>query len=136
MYFFQFYLIDFLLLQFCLSSIALFCIGAAFIAAIGICSLFGVPYGPVHNSLPFMLMGLGVDDVFVMAASWEQVLSEKINRVKPLQEKVALMLSHAGSAISITSLTDVVAFIIGTSTASLYYYYYYKLIFKKSILIP
>lgn len=110
-----------ILFQCCLSIIALLCIGAAFIAAIGICSLFGVPYGPVHNSLPFMLMGLGVDDAFVMAASWEQVLSEKINRVKPLQERVALMLSHAGSAISITSLTDVVAFIIGTSTVINYY---------------
>lgn len=102
--------------RFFLSSIALLCIGAAFLAAVGACSLFGVPYGPVHNSLPFMLMGLGVDDAFVMAASWEQVLSEKINRNKPLQERVALMLSHAGSAICITSLTDVVAFIIGTST--------------------
>ena len=97
---------------------ALFCIGAAFIASIGICSLFGVPYGPVHNSLPFLLMGLGVDDTFVMAASWEQVLSDKANQLKTIQERVALMLSHAGTAISITSLTDVIAFVIGASTVS------------------
>ena len=63
-------------------------------------------------------MGLGVDDTFVMAASWEQVLSDKANQLKTIQERVALMLSHAGTAISITSLTDVIAFVIGASTVS------------------
>ena len=95
---------------------ALFCIGSAFIVAVGACSLIGIPYGPVHTSLPFLLMGLGVDDTFIMMASWEQILSVEKNRMKPLAEQVGLMLSHAGAAICITSLTDVVAFIIGAST--------------------
>lgn len=96
----------------------LLCVGGAFIVAIGVCSLFGVPYGPVHSSLPFMLMGLGVDDIFVMMASWKDVLSHESNRAKSVDEQIGLMLSHAGAAISITSLTDVVAFIIGASTVS------------------
>ncbi|XP_001601232.1 NPC intracellular cholesterol transporter 1 [Nasonia vitripennis] len=102
--------------RFWLTSVALFCIGGAFAVAIGLCSLFGVPYGPVHTSLPFMLMGLGVDDTFVMMAAWEEVISHEKNRDKPLPERVALALSHAGAAISVTSLTDVVAFVIGAST--------------------
>lgn len=61
-------------------------------------------------------MGLGVDDTFVMMASWEEVMSNKRNHKKPIHEKVALALSHAGAAITVTSLTDVVAFIIGAST--------------------
>ncbi|XP_015599498.1 NPC1-like intracellular cholesterol transporter 1 isoform X2 [Cephus cinctus] len=60
--------------RFCLTSAGLLCVAGAFIIAVGVCSLFGVPYGPVHTSLPFMLMGLGVDDIFVMMASWEQIL--------------------------------------------------------------
>ncbi|XP_014230059.1 protein patched homolog 3-like [Trichogramma pretiosum] len=102
--------------RFWLTSVSLFSIGGAFVVAIGLCSLFGVPYGPVHTSLPFMLMGLGVDDTFVMMAAWDEVASRQVNLKKPLVERVALTLSHAGAAISVTSLTDVVAFVIGAST--------------------
>ncbi|XP_074095417.1 patched domain-containing protein 3 isoform X1 [Cotesia typhae] len=102
--------------RFYLTSAGLLCVGAAFIAAVGLCSLFGVPYGPVHSSLPFMLMGLGIDDIFIMMASWEEVLSHQSNRGRPIEERIGRMLSQAGAAISITSLTDVVAFIIGATT--------------------
>lgn len=53
-------------------------------------------------------------------ASWKQVLTDKQNREKSIEERIGLMLSHAGAAISITSLTDVVAFIIGASTVRNY----------------
>ncbi|KYN16514.1 Patched domain-containing protein 3 [Trachymyrmex cornetzi] len=101
---------------FCLTSTGLLCVGAAFILAVGVCSLIGIPYGPVHTSLPFMLLGLGIDDIFVINASWKQIHTDKSNLNKPLTERIGLTLGHAGSAISITSLTDVVAFIIGAST--------------------
>jgi len=91
-------------------------VGAAFVLAVGVCSLIGIPYGPVHTSLPFMLLGLGIDDIFVINASWKQIHTDESNLNKPLTERIGLMLGHAGSAISITSLTDVVAFIIGAST--------------------
>nr|XP_003706373.1 PREDICTED: Niemann-Pick C1 protein-like [Megachile rotundata]XP_012147953.1 PREDICTED: Niemann-Pick C1 protein-like [Megachile rotundata] len=99
-----------------LTVVGLFCVGGAFIVAISVCSALGVPYGPVHTSLPFLLLALGVDDNFLIMASWKEIHAHKENRNKPLEERVALMLGHAGSAISITSLTDVVAFIIGAST--------------------
>ncbi|KAJ8669003.1 hypothetical protein QAD02_000262 [Eretmocerus hayati] len=99
-----------------LTGVALMGIGGAFAIAIGLCSLAGVPYGPIHTSLPFMLMGLGVDDTFVMMAAWEEVNSVKGNQKRPLNERVALALSHAGAAITVTSFTDVVAFVIGAST--------------------
>ncbi|XP_043686569.1 NPC1-like intracellular cholesterol transporter 1 isoform X1 [Vespula pensylvanica] len=102
--------------RFCLTATGLLCVGGAFIISIGICSVIGIPYGPVHTSLPFMLLGLGVDDLFVMMASWEQIHSFEENRKKILHERIGLTLGHAGSAICITSFTDVVAFIIGAST--------------------
>ncbi|KAL0109067.1 hypothetical protein PUN28_014278 [Cardiocondyla obscurior] len=102
--------------RFCLTSTGLLCVGAAFILAVGICSLIGIPYGPVHTSLPFLLLGLGIDDIFVINASWRKIHTDELNSNKPLTERIGLTLGHAGSAISITSLTDVVAFIIGAST--------------------
>lgn len=100
------------------------CVGGAFIVSICVCSVLGVPYGPVHTSLPFLLLALGVDDNFLIMASWKEIHTHKLNRNKPLEERIALMLGHAGSAISITSLTDVVAFIIGASTVRLNLYFY------------
>lgn len=103
-------------MQFCLTSTGLLCVGGAFLIAVGICSLIGIPYGPVHTSLPFLLLGLGIDDIFVINASWKQIHTDESNLKKPLAERIGLALGHAGSAISITSLTDVVAFVIGSST--------------------
>ncbi|XP_068974093.1 patched domain-containing protein 3-like isoform X2 [Bombus flavifrons] len=94
----------------------LLCVGGAFIASISVCSALGISYGPVHTSLPFMLLALGIDDNFLIMASWKEIHTYKLNQNKPLEERIALMLGHAGSAIIITSLTDVVAFIIGAST--------------------
>ncbi|XP_031837456.2 patched domain-containing protein 3 [Nomia melanderi] len=99
-----------------LTCIGLLCVGGAFVASVSICSLIGIPYGPVHTSLPFLLLALGVDDNFLIMASWKEIHAHESSRNKPLKERIALMLGHAGSAITITSLTDVVAFIIGAST--------------------
>jgi predicted RND superfamily exporter protein len=91
-------------------------VGGAFILAVGVCSLIGIPYGPIHTSLPFLLLGLGIDDIFVFNASWKQIHTYESNLKKPLTKRIGLALSHAGSAITVTSFTDVIAFIIGSST--------------------
>lgn len=95
-------------------------VGMAFGTAIGICSMFGIFYGPVHTSLPFLLMGLGIDDIFVIMASWQKVQSEHKapNDPSTMPERIGLMLQLAGSSITITSFTDVVAFLIGSITVS------------------
>jgi len=37
------------------------------LGSIGVASMAGLFYGPVHSSLPFVLVGIGVDDAFVTA---------------------------------------------------------------------
>lgn len=85
-----------------------------FIVGAGLCSLFGVFYGPVHLSLPFLLMGLGVDDMLVIMSCWDELTQEE--KRLPMHERIGLMLKHGGVSITITSFTDVIAFIIGSST--------------------
>lgn len=99
-------------------------IGMAFISAIGICSVAGISYGPVHTSLPFLLLGLGVDDIFVLMACWRQVesMNEFTDRQRSIPERMALMLKHAGSSITVTSVTDVVAFLVGAFTVNSYFF--------------
>lgn len=93
-------------------------VGMAFVCAVGICSVLGVSYGPVHTSLPFLMMGLGVDDIFVMMACWRQTQVDHYQ--KSIPEKMALMLQHSGAAVTVTSFTDVVAFAIGATTVGFF----------------
>ncbi|XP_031339796.1 protein patched homolog 3-like isoform X2 [Photinus pyralis] len=96
-----------------LGYMGLLSVGMACIVACGLCSLVGISYGPVHTSLPFLLMGLGVDDMFVITACWEELASEtKLS----LEQRIGYMLKHAGVSITVTTVTDVMAFLIGSST--------------------
>ncbi|KXJ79597.1 hypothetical protein RP20_CCG000345 [Aedes albopictus] len=97
-----------------LGSIGLLSVGMGFIAGSGIVSIFSIPYGPVHTVLPFLLMGLGVDDMFVMMACYRKIHETHANL--PLPERMGLMLKHAGASITVTSLTDIVAFAVGSIT--------------------
>lgn len=54
--------------------------------------------------------------MFVMMACWDD-LSTTQKRL-PLHERIGLMLKHAGVSITVTSVTDVLAFIVGSSTVS------------------
>ncbi len=36
------------------------------IVAYGLCSAIGLFFGPLHNVLPFLLLGIGIDDMFVI----------------------------------------------------------------------
>lgn len=68
----------------------------------------------VDNKLVLFLTG--VDDMFVLMACWDD-LTEEQKRL-PLHERVGLMLKHGGVSITVTSVTDILAFIVGSSTVS------------------
>ncbi|KAL7631718.1 UNVERIFIED_CONTAM: hypothetical protein RMT77_017979 [Armadillidium vulgare] len=84
----------------------------------GVCAFLGVAYGPVHSILPLILFGLGVDDMFVVVRSFETVKkSHKEFNKMSLERRMGLVLSSSGVAITVTSLTDFLAFSIGSSTS-------------------
>lgn len=57
---------------------------------------------------------LAVDDMFVVAASWDYVTYQQ--KKIPLPERIGFMLQHAGVSITVTSLTDFMAFLVGSFT--------------------
>jgi hypothetical protein len=52
--------------------------------------------------------------MFVVIQCWDN-LSPKVH-TKPIHERIALTLKHAGMSITITSVTDIMAFAVGAST--------------------
>lgn len=96
-----------------LTGVGLLNVGMAYIAGCGLSSLFFF-YSPVHTSLFFIIMGLGVDDIFVIMSSLRAINSE--SKELKLSEKIGKTLEKAGASITITSLTDIIAFLVGGST--------------------
>ena len=85
------------------------------VVSFGFCSGIGLVYGPMHNVIPFLLLGIGIDDMFVIVQCWDNLFS-KGHKDLPLGEKISKTLAQSGVAITITSVTDVVAFAVGGST--------------------
>ena len=86
----------------------------AILVSFGICSAFEVPFGPVHSILPFLLLGIGIDDMFVIVQCWNNLTKEEMKRSLPV--RIASTMKHAGVSITITSVTDFAAFAIGATT--------------------
>jgi predicted RND superfamily exporter protein len=96
-------------------------IAMATVAGFGVASLAGLIYGPVHSILPFVLLGIGVDDAFVIANAFDREregVPRESEDDESLIKRGAKSLARAGASITVTSLTDLVAFAI-SSTSSL-----------------
>lgn len=103
-----------------MSFSALLLVALSTVAGFGIASLAGLIYGPVHSVLPFVLLGIGVDDAFVIANSFDserEGVSRESEDDGRLIKRGARALARSGASISVTSLTDLVAFAISSSSA-------------------
>jgi len=69
-------------------------------------------YTPAHGILPFVILGIGVDDSFVIMNAFDRT-----DPTLPVPKRIAAAISHAGISIMVTSLTDFVAFAISVSSA-------------------
>ena len=87
-------------------------IGSVF--GVGFCSFFGLMFTQLHSILPFLMLGVGIDDMFVLVQSYENLTEEE--KKEDLPERFGKTLSYAGMAVSVTSVTNIVAFSLGATT--------------------
>ncbi|XP_071791021.1 patched domain-containing protein 3-like [Asterias amurensis] len=85
--------------------------GLAVLSSFGLMGYIGVPYINVVGSAPFLIIGIGVDDMFIMVAAWRQT-----DVRLPVEERMRYAFSEAAMSITITSITDALAFGIGAIT--------------------
>jgi len=93
--------------------VALGAITLSILAGEGTCYFFGVPKNNMTGLLPFLIVGLGVDDAFVLVNEYwraEATFGDTLS----FEEKIGKMVEFGGMSILVTSVTDCLAFLIGT----------------------
>ncbi|XP_071540515.1 patched domain-containing protein 3-like isoform X2 [Panulirus ornatus] len=83
----------------------------ACVAAFGFLIYLGVEFIGINMAAPFLMLGIGIDDTFVMLAAWRRT---KLQDDVP--DRMAQTFAEAAVSITITSLTDMISFFIGAST--------------------
>ena len=73
----------------------------------------GVP----HSSTLFLLAPSGIDDMFVIMQSLDNLKSSD-RQANNIPQNIGQTMKHAGVAITVTSMTDIVVFAVGASTVS------------------
>jgi predicted RND superfamily exporter protein len=98
-----------------LSCGSLFCVGASFVSSSGLGAFFGVKTNPLNGNIPFLLLGLGVDDSFVIVS--EFLRHARLNPTLSPEEWGWRTARSAGMSVLVTSLTDGLALLVGASTS-------------------
>ncbi|NWX91470.1 PTHD3 protein, partial [Nothoprocta ornata] len=98
-----------------LASCGVLSAGLAVVSSFGLMLYCGVPFVITVANAPFLILGVGVDDMFIIIACWEKSVKEV--EKSDTKARLAETYTEAAVSVTITTLTDVLAFFIGTWTA-------------------
>ncbi|XP_076280248.1 patched domain-containing protein 3 isoform X1 [Lasioglossum baleicum] len=129
-----------------LSVMGVSVIGQAILSSYGLCYYLGYSYGPIHSILPFLLLGIGVDNMFVIMQGLNN-LSET-DQALELPVRFAKAMQQSGMSVTVTSFTNVIAFAFGVTTVmpclrsfyafatlGIFFLYLYEMTFFMSCLV-
>ncbi|XP_076827962.1 patched domain-containing protein 3-like [Brachyhypopomus gauderio] len=85
--------------------------GLAVLSSFGLLLFCGVQFPMTVTTAPFLILGIGVDDMFIMVSCWQ-----KTKVLDEVEDRLAETYKEAAVSITITTLTDVLAFYIGLMT--------------------
>ncbi|XP_068942224.1 patched domain-containing protein 3 [Petaurus breviceps papuanus] len=86
--------------------------GLAVLSSFGLLLYCGVPFVVTVSNAPFLILGVGVDDMFIMVSAWQRT-----KLIHSIEERLADTYAEAAVSITITTLTDVLAFYVGIMTS-------------------
>ncbi|XP_068239461.1 patched domain-containing protein 3-like isoform X2 [Palaemon carinicauda] len=83
----------------------------ACLASFGFLIYIGLEFIGINMAAPFLMLGIGIDDTFVMLAAWRRT-----NLQDSVPERMGTCYAEAAVSITITSITDMISFYIGAIT--------------------
>ncbi|XP_056016839.1 uncharacterized protein LOC125677676 [Ostrea edulis] len=97
-----------------LSLAGIIMVGMSIAFSFRLSSAVGLEYGPLHSILPFFLLGIGVDNMFVVVGSYKRLSHSELSL--PLNQRIGKLLRPAGVYVLVTSVTDILVFGVGGTT--------------------
>ncbi|VDM97657.1 unnamed protein product, partial [Onchocerca ochengi] len=93
--------------------------------ALGILLWCGLRFGSILTATPILVLAIGVDDAFLMINHWQQICQDELmskeffnsNKMERLSNRICNVLEKIGPSITITTLTNVLAFTVGVFTS-------------------
>ncbi|XP_061193864.1 patched domain-containing protein 3-like [Saccostrea echinata] len=82
-------------------------------SAFGFVSAIGVEFTNIVGVMPFLVVGIGIDDMFILMSGMAD--APPLTKVT-IKDRMVFMMKKSGVAITITSLTDLLAFVIGATS--------------------
>lgn len=96
-----------------LSLAGMVVVGLSLGASYGLGFYLGVAFNDMCPVIPFLLLGIGVDDMFIIVQCLDNL--DKLDG-ETSEDRVSRAMKHAGVSILVTSFTDAVTFFIGSTS--------------------
>ncbi|CAE7478152.1 NPC1 [Symbiodinium sp. CCMP2592] len=92
------------------------------IAGYGTCMLIGVPFTVLQQILPFILVGIGIDDAFVISGAFDAV-----DPSLSIPDRIEKAMQRVGVSITLTKVTSISSFLLGATCVfpSVQYFCFY-----------
>ncbi|XP_048240594.1 patched domain-containing protein 3-like [Haliotis rufescens] len=91
--------------------------GLGILGSFGLMSICGVKFVNIVGIMPYLVLSVGVDDMFLMVSAWAD--TNQYGDDWDIPKRLGHTFRLAGVGITITSLTDLVAFLVGYSSVFL-----------------
>lgn len=85
----------------------------ATISGFGLMAYCGLPQVFFNVTVPFLVLGIGMDDTFVLLAAWR-----RSNRKENIEKRLGEAYSVSAVSITLTSITNIICFFIGAVTTT------------------
>jgi len=104
--------------MYAMSGVVVMIVLFSYATCFGICGYIGVPNNNLNGTITFILLGLGVDDAFVLFSEFVRAKKQARDAGHTLssEDSIIAAAKHGGISVFITSLTDVLAFLVGSMT--------------------
>lgn len=97
-----------------MSIVCILTVGLSYAGCIGLGTYIGWKDNNLNLNIPFLLLGLGVDDAFVISSEFFR--AKELYPKMTVQQRTVYAAKYGGVSVLITSFTDALAFLVGSST--------------------
>ncbi|XP_021371587.1 patched domain-containing protein 3-like isoform X1 [Mizuhopecten yessoensis] len=85
--------------------------GLAILGSFGLMAALHIEFVNIVGVMPFLIIGIGLDDMFIMMSGLADA-----DPTAAIEAKIAHVMKTSGTSITITSLTNVIAFFVGITS--------------------